>query len=115
MNAIINNLTELNNIQRIHFIVLLKQCIKIIISTKVLTTQIKLTTQYMIIIKDLTEIAGNQTLISNARFLKYFKFFIIKHTTRGFIFPTTYEALLLELIQILECSCMSLPTQISTL
>jgi len=113
MNAIQNNLKDLTNSQKIQIIVLLKQSIKILISTTALNTQIKFTSEYKNTIKDLTNSAGNQTKIIDSKILKYFQYFIIKHTTRGYLFPSIYETLLLELIQILEYSCISFPTQTS--
>lgn len=111
MNAIQNNLIYLTNTQQIKILILLKQSIRIIITTIDLKTKITINTQYHNIIKHLTKLAGNQTNINDTRLLKFFQYFITKHTTRGYLFPPTFEALLLEIIQILEYSSISFPTQ----
>ena len=111
MNAIENSLNVLNRNQKLQIISLLKQCIRVIITTTDIKTQIWLSTQYKSVAKQFIKIAASQININDPRIIKYFLDFIIKHTTRGYLFPSTFESLLLELIQILEYTCVLFPNE----
>lgn len=113
MNINENNLNVLSRVQKTQIIVLLKQCIHIIISSTNLKFKFFYTHQYRTVIKQLIEIAASQTGITDPRIIKYFLYFILKHTNRGYLFPPTFKALLLEIIQILAHTCISYPNETS--
>jgi hypothetical protein len=106
MNEITESLRLLTETQKIHIIVLIKHCIRILIIKGKLKLKIYYIYQYKTILKQIISIAASETNITNTSILKYFKKFLLQHTTRGYLFPQTIQDLLLELIQILEYTCI---------
>lgn len=105
-----NTIENLENNHKVLIIKLIKQLLKTIISE----TNIKLKTYrleyYKNTISRLIAIAGIKAGISDSFILKKLQKIIFLHTVRGYLFPESLESLVLELIQILEFTCVSFHT-----
>lgn len=99
---LMNNDQRPFNINTVHKIALIKQFIRLLILNGGLKTKINLLSEYIQIIKNTTQYVSSQINNISEQSIKSTQEYIIIRTIRGYLYPTTYENLLLELIQVLE-------------
>lgn len=83
-------------------ILIIKQFIRELVINTDLKTKIHFIIDYMRIIRDTIKYVSLQLNITNEHIIKTTEELIISKTVRGYLFPSSYKKLLLELIQILE-------------
>lgn len=83
-------------------ILIIKQVIRSIIITGNLKTKINLLSEYIQTIKKIVVYVSSQVSNATDRIIDSTQDLIISRTVRGYLYPSTYESLLLELIQVLE-------------
>lgn len=112
MNDLAKSIEKLTNIQKITNIAIIKQILKILISETNLEFNINSIASYENYLNKIINIAATRTKSLERLAIERTRNLILKHTIRGYLFPQSFEALTLEIIQILEYICISLPISV---
>lgn len=107
MNDISRDLDTFINNERVLAIILIKHILKTLITETNLKSKINTLYDFHQIIYKFIALAAIKTGITNRIILKKLRDLILKHSIRGYFFPETFEAITLEIIQILELTCIS--------
>lgn len=105
-----DNLNSINDIQKIQIISLIKYSIKLLLYRANLKLRIDSIVVYKVLLIQIIKIASVQTNITKKSILKQFRDLVLRYTTKGLLYPITFEALILDFVQILEYICISFPS-----
>ena len=104
------NLNNINDIQKIQIISLIKHSIKLLLYRANLKLRIDSIVVYKILLIQIIKIVSIQTKITNKNILKQFRNLVLRYTTKGLLYPITFEALIIDFVELLEYICISFPS-----